>query len=648
MPCWFSPILGFRKTIGNSEGIPLRQKAEDRTGIAVCMTIMHDAQRCRQPVFMRTLYHKMSYRLAHVLILSWATEDSMPQHYVSDDWEEDLFDDIKMGHLSEHDAHVFETMFRLHPPRLAKRPKRDLHHWRRQVTQHRANVIGKSVGYSYAEREVVVKAVSRTKSRAGVRRMVSYIARPREDDGDVRQPQIYNEFGLPLDAEDWRDELDAWRLVSDKQNITEKQRQWDMRGIVRRPDVDGTTDRLRHIQAHHLVFSINRLSNDPIDLKDRLCRAMHGVIDEAFTSKGHKALWALHNDTQDHPHVHVVVKALAEHGERLRFDRQGDYFDYLRLRFAQALCNLGVDCKATRRVDRAQLRRSILMGEAPLKDSWHIRDFKRPIPLLHLRAPRWCADRLRLLHDMQSKDRAANAPSFASLYGYKRNRRSIKSKLRIKMWLKAFPESTYPLAEAIDAMYPDPIAAQASVVSFCEEKQGNTALAAWLIMRRPTYFGDCFPIVRRRPHLRRRLAKEVRKLEKIYDFERYRQRRTSYPMPRLPDESPERLLAEIERQREKAIQSVMRVAYACRSTLADEEAAKRVRVELLADLLDTMQPRRRLMKSGTKKKLLERWAPKVRKEPHPETENYAPTPDVSYKAPALASRRRRMDRGHGY
>lgn len=572
----------------------------------------------------------------------------MSQHYVSDDWEEDLFDDVKMGRLSEYDAQVFEGMFRLKPPRFAKRPKRNLHHWRHQVMQHRAGVIGKSVGYSYAEREVVVKAVSRTKSRAGVRRMVSYIARPREDDGDIQAPQICNEFGLPLDTDEWRDELSAWQLMSDNQNITEMQRLRDERDIVRRPYIDGSTEYLHHIQAHHLVFSINRIPGDPRDLKDRLYRAMHGVIDDIFTSKAHKVLWTLHNDTRHHPHAHVIVKAQSERGGRLRFDRYGDYFDYLRLRFSEALCDLGVNCKATRRVDRGRLRHEILMGEAPLRDSWHIRDFKRPMPLLHIRAPRWCADRLGMLSRAQSKGREANAPSLASMYGYERRRRSIKEKLRVRMWLNGFPKNTYPLADAINAMYVNPITAQASIVKFCEENRGNGALAAWMIIKNPTYFGDAFPFARRRLDARQRVAKEVRKIEQIYDFEKYRKNRDSSFTPRLPEEPPDELLAMVRRQRERAIKSVMRVAYACRSALADEEAANRVRVELLVDLASTMQPCRRMLKSSLEIKLLDQWKHMVGDRSLPEASDDVPRPNSTRNGPAQVNKRQRTDRGYGH
>jgi len=65
----------------------------------------------------------------------------------------------------------------------------------------------------------------------------------------------------------------------------------------------------------------------------------------------HRYAMALHTD-DDHPHVHVVLKAISEQGERLNIRKAT--LRFWRAQFAANLRELGVDANATERAVRGQ------------------------------------------------------------------------------------------------------------------------------------------------------------------------------------------------------------------------------------------------------------------------------------------------------
>lgn len=88
----------------------------------------------------------------------------------------------------------------------------------------------------------------------------------------------------------------------------------------------------------------------------------------------HRYALVLHTD-QDHPHVHLVIKALGEDGKRLNI-RKATLREW-RKRFAEHLRAQGVAANATERAVRGQTRSAFKDGiyRAALRgDSWHLRE----------------------------------------------------------------------------------------------------------------------------------------------------------------------------------------------------------------------------------------------------------------------------------
>nr|CAV30825.1 hypothetical protein mv1g00078 [Magnetovibrio blakemorei] len=129
----------------------------------------------------------------------------------------------------------------------------------------------------------------------------------------------------------------------------------------------GGRERLRHVQAWHFVFSIAEDGTEE-GVERKLRNAVRVTVDGAFTAKGFKSVWGIHQNHTDHIHAHAVVRALSDFGGRLHSDIHGDFLHALRLRFAENLKLAGLDYNATRRVDRQYTRERILAGYEPLHD----------------------------------------------------------------------------------------------------------------------------------------------------------------------------------------------------------------------------------------------------------------------------------------
>jgi hypothetical protein len=95
--------------------------------------------------------------------------------------------------------------------------------------------------------------------------------------------------------------------------------------------------------VHNLVFSMPKRTPP-----DRLHKAVRKFAVEKFGLQ-HRYAMALHTD-QAHPHVHLVVKALSEQGERLNI-RRATLREWRR-DFAQYLREYGVEANATERAVR--------------------------------------------------------------------------------------------------------------------------------------------------------------------------------------------------------------------------------------------------------------------------------------------------------
>ena len=101
-------------------------------------------------------------------------------------------------------------------------------------------------------------------------------------------------------------------------------------------------------------FSVSMILSMPADTDAaRLLDAARAFAAEQFGER-HDYLFALHTDTR-HPHVHLTVRALGDHGERLN-PKKAD-LEAWRQAFAEQLCQRGVEAEATPRRARGITRK---------------------------------------------------------------------------------------------------------------------------------------------------------------------------------------------------------------------------------------------------------------------------------------------------
>jgi hypothetical protein len=177
--------------------------------------------------------------------------------------------------------------------------------------------------------EVVIKVSGGARTLRGVEAHLDYIGREGEGEIETDDGQRLRERGFESDlVMDWDLDLDA------EQRHTE-------RAIAagRRPPK----------LVHNLVFSMPKGTSP-----DKLFQAVRVFARENFALQ-HRYAMTLHTD-QDHPHVHVVVKAMSEQGVRLNIRKatlQGWRRD-----FAQYLRDVGIEANATERAVRGQIKES--------------------------------------------------------------------------------------------------------------------------------------------------------------------------------------------------------------------------------------------------------------------------------------------------
>lgn len=127
----------------------------------------------------------------------------------------------------------------------------------------------------------------------------------------------------------------------------------DMYEDRRRSGLLAREDRRPAKLVHKLLFSMP--AGTPAD---KVLRAVRNFAVEEFALK-HRYVMVLHTD-EPHPHVHVVVKAVSEQGERLNIRK--DTLRRWRAKFAQHLRALGVPANATERAVRGENRSIKLDG----------------------------------------------------------------------------------------------------------------------------------------------------------------------------------------------------------------------------------------------------------------------------------------------
>lgn len=217
---------------------------------------------------------------------------------------------------------------------------------RDHLTPAQAQQVARTVGRTP---EVMVKVLPRGANDMGaVGRHLDYIGRKGEVDLETDDGQTIHGAKVVRELlEDWDLDLDARRGRSD---------------LTARPPA--RAPRL----VHKLIFSMP--AGTP---PDKVHKAVKNFLREEFALK-HRYAMALHTD-EPHPHVHVVLKAVSEQGERLHI-RKATLRQW-REGFAQHLRALGVPANATERYVRGETspRKSDGIYRAGLRgDSTHMRE----------------------------------------------------------------------------------------------------------------------------------------------------------------------------------------------------------------------------------------------------------------------------------
>lgn len=178
--------------------------------------------------------------------------------------------------------------------------------------------------------EVMVKILSGGATSAkAVRRHLEYVGRK----GEV---ELYSDDGDALKGRDAAGQLpDNWNLDLEEAG-------------ARRQIGKGTKAKPVRL-AHKIVFSMPPGTNP-----DKVLSAVENLCREEFALK-HRYAMALHTDDA-HPHVHVVLKARSEQGQRLNISKS--HLKEWRVKFAYHLRELGVAANATPRKFRNQTVRS--------------------------------------------------------------------------------------------------------------------------------------------------------------------------------------------------------------------------------------------------------------------------------------------------
>jgi Relaxase/Mobilisation nuclease domain len=174
--------------------------------------------------------------------------------------------------------------------------------------------------------EVMVKVSGGARTVAGVEQHVDYIGR----EGRLG---LEADTGDHLDGKGFERELtEDWDLDLEAH---ERQTERSIRGR-RAPKL-----------VHNIIFSM-----PPGTSSDKVLQAVRKLALNEWQLK-HRYAMALHTD-DDHPHVHVVVKAVSEQGERLNIRKAT--LRAWRQQFASNLREVGVAANATERAVRGQTR----------------------------------------------------------------------------------------------------------------------------------------------------------------------------------------------------------------------------------------------------------------------------------------------------
>jgi hypothetical protein len=157
------------------------------------------------------------------------------------------------------------------------------------------------------------------------------------------------------------------RLEGRRGNALLEEWDLDIDDVRRQAQLAGTRGRKPPKLVHKLMFSMP--AGTPAD---RVLAAVRNFAREEFWGQ-HRYAFVLHTD-ENHPHVHLVLKAVSEQGVRLNIKKAT--LRHWRSEFARHLRPLGVAANATERAVRGENRKAKKDGiyRASLRgDSTHVR-----------------------------------------------------------------------------------------------------------------------------------------------------------------------------------------------------------------------------------------------------------------------------------
>lgn len=192
------------------------------------------------------------------------------------------------------------------------------------------------------EVELIRRTVTRTPEV-----MVKVLTRGGQDLGAIRAHLSYLHRKGELEIETDQGERLAGRHV--EKRLLED---WDLdvEQHRRRADLKPGKDRSPPKLVHKILFSM-----PPGTPPQKVLQAVTNFAREEFGLK-HRYAMVLHTD-EPHPHVHVVVKAVSEHGARLNIRKET--LRRWRTEFARHLREQGVDANATDRAVRGVTAKSL-------------------------------------------------------------------------------------------------------------------------------------------------------------------------------------------------------------------------------------------------------------------------------------------------
>jgi hypothetical protein len=192
---------------------------------------------------------------------------------------------------------------------------------------------------SPAEIEIIARTVRRTPEV-----MVKVLSRGGQDLGAVRRHLAYLNRGGELELE-----TDDGQRLSGKGVEKSLLEDWDLdlEEHRRRSDLDPRARSSSPKLVHKLLFSM-----PPGTPPEKVLEAVKNFAREEFALK-HRYTMVLHTD-EPHPHVHMVLKAVSESGERLNIKKA--HLRRWRREFAHRLRQQGIEANATERQVRGQIK----------------------------------------------------------------------------------------------------------------------------------------------------------------------------------------------------------------------------------------------------------------------------------------------------